>query len=131
MTSKKRSTQQAVSPCAPQPPSGTPREPLPLVSADGARAHPAPDAAPTLTNCAALTDETCDLVAELSEMFKAYLALERLVSPEHEDECQANVQPSRAELGALLYVVNVEIQRRIRALAETTTALQRGMAAGQ
>lgn len=131
MASKKLSTKQAASPRAPQTSGGTPRDPLPPVPADGAPAQPAPDTDSTIENCAALTDETCDLVAELSEMFKAYLAIERFVSPEHEDECQANVQASRAELGALLHAVNVEIQRLMRALSSATTGLQRQTEVGR
>lgn len=128
MASKKRSTQQAVSPIAPQISSDAPRDPLPSVCVEGAPAQPARDANSALASYAALTDEACEPVAELSEMFKAHLAVERLVSPEYEDEGQANVQPSRAELGALLHAVNSEVQRLMRALAGTTTLLQKQMA---
>ena len=83
-----------------------------------------PDTNSTLASCVALTDKTCDLVAELAEMFKAYLALERFVSPEYEDEGRANVAPSRAELGAMIHVINVAIQRLTGALVDTTTTLQ-------
>lgn len=131
MASKKRSSPKAVSPRPPQASSGPPSDPLSPIPAEGARAQPAPDSNANLASSIALTDETCDLVAELSEMFKAYLALERFVSPEYEDEGQANVAPSRAELGAMIHAINVAIQRLTRALMDTTTTLQKQIAVGR
>lgn len=87
--------------------------------------HPATDT--TATQCISLTDKTCDLVAELSIAFKAYLALERFVSPDHEDEGHADVQSSRANLGSMLNALNEKILRLIDALADTTTVLQAEM----
>lgn len=81
------------------------------------------------TPCISLAAQVCDQVIELSETFKAYLALERFVSPEYEDEAQANVSPSRSELGALLHTLNAEMLRQIGALRNTTTVLQEQMAA--
>ena len=63
-------------------------------------------------------------LAELQETFKAYIALEHLISPEYEDEEESLVPPSRAELGALLHILNAEMARRIEALAETMARLQ-------
>lgn len=84
-----------------------------------------------MASCFALTDEICDQVAELSEMLKAYLGLERFVSPEHEDEGRANVPPSRGELSAMLHGFNVEVQRLMRALLDASTVLQKQMALGR
>lgn len=85
----------------------------------------------TTASCIALTDKTCDHVAELSEVLKAYLALERFVSPEYEDEGRANLPHSRAGLGALFRVINTEIQRLMGALVDTTVELQRQMVVGR
>ena len=71
-----------------------------------------------------LVYKTCAQVAELQEAFKAYIALEHLISPEHEDEEESLVPPSRAELGALLHTLNAEILRWIKALTDTTARLQ-------
>ena len=131
MASKKRSSKKSVSPRAPQSSSGIPRDPLPSVPIEGARAQPAPDANAHMASCIALIDETCDLVAELAEMLKAYLGLERFVSPEHEDEGRADVQPSRAELAAMLHGFSVEVQRLMRALLDASTVLQKQMALGR
>ncbi len=93
-------------------------------SAPFTRARPSSATAGTADQCISLTDKTCDLVAELSIAFKAYLALERFVSPEYEDEAQAGVPSSRAELGSMLNALNDKILRLIGALADTTTVLQ-------
>lgn len=74
--------------------------------------------------CIALAGKACDQVDELSVVFKAYLALERFVSPEFTDAAQVGVSPSRAELGALLRTLNAEMLRQIGALADTSAVLQ-------
>ncbi len=71
-----------------------------------------------------LAGKTCDLVMELTEAFNAYLALECFIEPEYADEARASVPPSRAQLTALLHAVNVEIQRKLGVLADTTAVLQ-------
>lgn len=71
-----------------------------------------------------LIDKACAQVAELQETFKAYLALEHLISPEYEDKEESFLLPSRAELGALLHLMNAEMLRRMEALAETAARLQ-------
>ena len=78
----------------------------------------------TTSQSLSLAGKTCDLVMELTEAFNAYLALECFVEPEYADEAQASVPPSRAQLTALLHAVNVEIQRKLGVLADTTTVLQ-------
>ncbi len=73
---------------------------------------------------AALTERAFDQLIELTHTFQSYIALERFVSPEYEDEAHAAVQPSRAELGALLHSLNEDIGRRLSALAESMAKLQ-------
>ncbi len=122
MASKKRSFRRAV------PPRTTPvfRDRYLDLSGDGrapddpaARANGSTDA-----DHSALTEKINDQVIELSITFKAYVALERLISPDYEDEAQARVPLSREELGALLYTLNAAMLRQIRELEETTAALQ-------
>ncbi|QHE84489.1 hypothetical protein [Hydrogenophaga sp. BPS33] len=64
-----------------------------------------------------------DQMAEVSIVLQAQLALERLISTDDLDTTQASIPLSRAGLGALLHVINTEMQRRIDAIADTTTAL--------
>lgn len=71
-----------------------------------------------------LEEQLCDNMAELSDMCLAYRALESLVSPEYLDEEEANVPVSREAFGALLHVLNAEMQRRIAAYERTAAALQ-------
>ncbi len=84
--------------------------------------------APVTTTAASqsisLAGKVCDQVTELSDVFKAYLAVQRFVAPEYADEASASVQPSRAELAALLRTLNEEIVRRLGALADMTTLQQ-------
>lgn len=63
-------------------------------------------------------------MTELSIAFKAYQALERLISPEYEHEQDGEVLPTRSELGSLLHTLNAEMQRQISALADTLSLLQ-------
>lgn len=83
-----------------------------------------PTAITATSQCLLLAGKTCDLVMELTDAFNAYLALECFVTPEYADEAQARVPPPRAQLTALLRAVNVDIQRRLGVLADTTTVLQ-------
>lgn len=71
-----------------------------------------------------MAGKVCDQVMELSEVFKAYVAVERFVVPEYMDEMRASVQPSRSELGSLLRTLNEEIVRRLAALADLTVVQQ-------
>ncbi|MDO9434280.1 hypothetical protein [Hydrogenophaga sp.] len=71
-----------------------------------------------------LEDQLCDQLAELSDMCLAYRALECLVSPQYADEEHENVPISREALGALLHVLNAEMQRRMEAYERTALAIQ-------
>ena len=53
----------------------------------------------------------------------AFAAVEKLISPEYLTELQDEVLPSRAELGALLYLINADLKRQLNGLTEATTAL--------
>ena len=88
------------------------------------RALPRPATVITSDHCISLSGKVCDLVDDLSGLSNAYIAVERLISPEYADEAQAGVPPSRAELGALLNTLNTEMLRKINALADNTTVLQ-------
>jgi len=88
------------------------------------RAQAGSASAVTPPQCISLAGKTCDQVMELAEALNAYLAIECFVAPEHADEVHASVPPSRAQLTALLHAVNVEVQRKIGALADITTVLQ-------
>lgn len=87
----------------------------------------APSSTPATTAaspCLSLAGKTCDQVMELSIALDAYLALELFVEPAHADEARASVAPSRALLSSLLHAINVEVQRKMNALADTLTVLQ-------
>lgn len=70
------------------------------------------------------SSRACDQVAELMEAFKAYFALERFISPDYADEEHACVPMPRAELGALLHILNQDLLRRIEALAHITGIIE-------
>ncbi len=88
------------------------------------------DNAVAMARCISLTGEVCERVTELSVMFKAFVALEQLISPEYDDEGPERVLPSREELGPLLYTLNAEVLRQLGGLADDTTVLQAQMTVG-
>ena len=65
-----------------------------------------------------------DQVADLSDHLKAYHALEQLVSSTGTDETAEGVTTLHADLGALLRVVNRQMQRQVDALAESARLMQ-------
>lgn len=71
-----------------------------------------------------LATKAVDQVTYLTMTVQAYLALEKLITPEHLEDANESVTPSRAELGALLRSVNMELQRQVHQLADTTTVLE-------
>ncbi len=87
------------------------------------RAVPIPTTGIPSDQCLLLSGKVCDLVTHLLFFLNAYIAVERLISPEYADEGHVGVVPSRDELGALLNVLNNELRRRFEALAEITTVL--------
>ena len=80
-------------------------------------------AAKATTQRISSTGRACDQMAELSIVIEAYLALERLISTDYQDEAQAGVPLSRSGLGAMLHILNDAMQRRIDAIADTMTAM--------
>lgn len=66
----------------------------------------------------------CDQVAELSAAFKAYIGLERLVSPVTKDGAPARAPTARSEQGARLRSLNAEMLRQIGDLEKTAVELQ-------
>ena len=79
------------------------------------------------THGLSLAEIACDRIAELSDIFKGYLAIERLIAPDHADELQASVAPSRAELVSLLRSINILMKRQIEKLMEDIAMLQAQM----
>lgn len=78
----------------------------------------------TASQCISLASRTRDQVMELAIALNAYLALECLVEPAYVDEERASVPFSRVQLSSLLNAINVNVQRKIDALAELITLLQ-------
>jgi hypothetical protein len=71
---------------------------------------------------------TCDDIDSLHAVHRAYVCLEKLIVPQRVNDAE-DVYPTRAELGALVRLVNEELQRRIEA-AEATIQSWR-VAAGE
>lgn len=76
------------------------------------------------TDTMALIARYRDQIADLSEHFKSYRSLERLVSPEYKDETETGAPNARADLGALLRILNGQMQRQLDKMAKTALALQ-------
>jgi hypothetical protein len=67
--------------------------------------------------------QACDDIDSLHEVQHAYAGLEKLIVPQKTNDTE-EVYPTRTELGALVRVVNEELQRRIET-ADTTIQLLR------
>lgn len=67
--------------------------------------------------------QACDDIENLHEVRRAYAGLEKLIVPQRVNDTE-EVYPTRTELGALMRVVNEELQRRIEK-ADTTMQLLR------
>lgn len=67
--------------------------------------------------------QACDDIDSLHVVQRAYACLEKLIDPQHTSDTQ-EVCPSRAELSALVGLVNEELRRRIET-ADTTMQLLR------
>jgi hypothetical protein len=72
--------------------------------------------------------QACDDIDSLHAVHRAYVCLEKLIVPQRVNDAE-DVYPTRAELGALVRLVNEELQRRIEA-AEATIQSWR-VAAGE
>lgn len=80
------------------------------------RAH-AP--APTV---AVLALRTADQANNLTETLAAFRALEHLTAPTGRDDSE-RLEPTRTEMGALLRILNNEMERQLEALAGATDEL--------
>ncbi|WP_418125805.1 hypothetical protein [Variovorax sp. 160MFSha2.1] len=73
--------------------------------------------------------QLCDDIGGLQSMQRAYACLEKLIVQQGVSDTQ-EVYPSRAELAALVGVVNEELQRRIDAADATAQSLRAGLGKG-
>jgi hypothetical protein len=64
-----------------------------------------------------------DDIANIRDVHCAYACLEKLIVPLHVNDCE-EVYPTRSELGALIRLVNEELQRRIEAADSTISSLR-------
>lgn len=77
-------------------------------------------------NAEQLALQLCDDIGNLQPMQRAYACLEKLIVQQGVSDTQ-EVYPSRAELAALVGVVNEELQRRIDAADATAQSLRYGL----
>ncbi|MET3389460.1 hypothetical protein ABIC33_000083 [Variovorax sp. 1140] len=70
--------------------------------------------------------QLCDDIGNLQSMQRAYACLEKLIVQQEVNDAQ-ELYPSRAELAALVGVVNDELQRRIDAAETTAQSLRHGL----
>lgn len=70
--------------------------------------------------------QLCDDIGNLQSMQRAYACLEKLIVQQEVNDAQ-ELYPSRAELAALVGVVNEELQRRIDAAEATAQSLRHGL----
>ena len=67
--------------------------------------------------------QACDDIDSLHEVQRAYVGLEKLIVPQGVNDTE-EVYPTRTELGALVRVVNEELQRRIETAGTTMQSLR-------
>lgn len=67
--------------------------------------------------------QACDDVDSLRVVHRAYACLEKLIVPQRVNDAE-EIYPSRTELGALVSVVNEDLQRRIEVADATVLALR-------
>ncbi|MGJ7501127.1 hypothetical protein ACSFBF_12275 [Variovorax sp. ZT5P49] len=73
--------------------------------------------------------QACDDIDSLHEVQHAYVGLEKLIVPQGANDTE-EVYPTRTELGALVRVVNEELQRRIAAADTTIQSLRAALSEG-
>lgn len=73
--------------------------------------------------------QACDDIDSLHVVRRAYACLEKLIAPQHVNDTE-EVCPTRTELGALVRLVNEELQRRIEMADATVQALRVGLGKG-
>ncbi|KQX34458.1 hypothetical protein [Variovorax sp. Root434] len=75
------------------------------------------------TSVESLALQACDDIDSLHEVQRAYACLEKLIVPQGVNDTE-EVYPNRTELGALVRVVNEEMQRRIETADTTMESLR-------
>ncbi|SCX73191.1 hypothetical protein [Variovorax sp. EL159] len=81
------------------------------------------------TSAESLALQACDDIDGLHVVRRAYACLEKLIAPQHVNDTE-EVFPTRTELGALVRLVNEELQRRIEIADATIQALRVGLGKG-
>lgn len=91
------------------------------VNHPGAPSHAAEPQHPRTRSLAV---QAADQVMHLSMTLNAYLAVEKLITPEYAVDADEGIGLSRAELSSLLRIVNAELQQMVNQLSDTTTVLE-------
>ena len=87
-------------------------------------AHVPPSPEPFAPHSAtSLALQACDDIDSLNVVRLAYACIEKLVVPQHVNDTE-ELHPIRTELGALMRLVNEELQRRIETADATMQSLR-------
>lgn len=78
--------------------------------------------APSVT-AESLALQACDDLDSFHTVRRAYACVEKLIVPQHVNDTD-DVYPTRTELGALVRLINEELQRRIEAAEATLQSLR-------
>ena len=78
---------------------------------------------PSVSSTESLALQACDDIDSFHMVRRAYACIEKLIAPQHVNDTD-DVHPTRTELGALVRLVNEELQRRVEA-AEGSAQLLR------
>ncbi|WP_062469017.1 hypothetical protein [Variovorax boronicumulans] len=78
--------------------------------------------APSVT-AESLALQACDDLDSFHTVRRAYACVEKLIVPQHVNDID-DVYPTRTELGALVRLINEELQRRIEAAEATLQSLR-------
>lgn len=93
-----------------------------------ARVSSFPESSSEAAGVESLALQACDDIDSLHGVRRAYACLEKLIVPQGTDDTE-EIYPTRTELGALMQLINEELQRRIET-AEATVQSWR-VAAGE
>jgi len=94
-----------------------------------AHASSLPASSEETASAESLALQACDDVDSLHAVQRAYACLEKLIVPQRVGDTE-EVFPTRTELGALVRLVNEELQRRIEAADATTQSLRAALGEG-
>lgn len=84
---------------------------------------------PESPDAESLALQACDDVDSLHAVHRAYACIEKLIVPQRVGDTE-EVFPTRTELGALVRLMNEELQRRIEAAVATTQSLRAALGKG-